>query len=49
MQFKCFWMDILAVLDQMELAGTQLGIGVHDSIIVNGDGEWVSCAQQRSR
>lgn len=39
----------MSVLDQMELAGKQLGISVHDSIIVNSDGDWLSCAQQRTR
>lgn len=39
----------MAVLDQMELAGKQLGINVHDSIIVGSDGEWLSCVQQRAR
>lgn len=38
----------MTVLEQMELAGKQLGISVHDSIIVTSDGEWLSCAQQRS-
>lgn len=38
----------MSVLGQMELAGKQLGINVHDSIIVNSDGEWISCAQLRS-
>lgn len=37
----------MAVLDQMERAGKHLGINVHDSIVVNSDGEWVSCAQRR--
>lgn len=38
----------MAVLEQMELAGKQLGIHVLDSIIVNADGEWLSCAQFRA-
>ena len=37
----------MAVLDQMEIAGKHLGINVHDSIVVNSDGEWTSCAQLR--
>ncbi len=39
----------MAVLEQMELAGKQLGINVHDSIVVNSDGEWISCTQRRTR
>lgn len=39
----------MTVLDQMELAGKQLGISVHDSIVVNSDGDWISCVQQRTR
>ncbi len=37
----------MSVLSQMEVAGKHLGISVHDSIVVNSDGEWVSCAQYR--
>ena len=37
----------MSVLEQMELAGKQLGINVLDSIIVN-DSEWLSCAQLRT-
>lgn len=38
----------LSVLHQMEMAGKQLGINVHDSIIINAEGDWVSCAQLRA-
>jgi DNA repair protein RadC len=37
----------MAVLAQMELAGKQVGISVHDSIVVNSDGDWISCVQLR--
>lgn len=37
----------MEVLEQMELAGKLIGISVHDSIVVNSDGDWISCARQR--
>ncbi len=38
----------MSVLEQMELAGKQLGINVLDSIVISANGEWLSCAQLRT-
>jgi DNA repair protein RadC len=38
----------MGVLDQLERAGKHLGISVHDSIVVNSDGDWTSCMQLRA-
>ncbi len=39
----------MEVFDQMEQAGKHVGINVHDSIVVNSEGEWISCAQLRKK